>query len=209
MPDLLDGLAAHLVESRWSLKSLIHKIVTSDAYMQSAVVSDEAHEADPQNRYFARQNVRRLQAEAIMNTFAFLRDATRHRSRQARDKQLPNAQDFLGNFDGPSHDDLIDRRTVSISATQALFLMNSRSVHSNIAKGLTDRHRTKEHRGLASLLTPIYLENLGRRPTDADRAFAETLVTTRRSTKGNEKHISEINEIIHLLLCSNEFLYLE
>lgn len=209
MPDLLDGLAAHLIESDWSLKSLIRTIVTSDAYMQSAVVSDDAHEADPHNRYFARQNVRRLQAEAIMNMFAALRDNTRHTSRRDRDKQLANAQDFLGNFDGPSQDDLIDRRTVSISATQALFLMNSRNVHSNIAKGLTTRHSSKQHSDLLSILTPVYLEILGRRPTAADRAFAESFLSARRRARSDDKPITEINEFIHLLLCSNELLYLE
>ena len=209
MPELIDGLAAHLIESDWSLKSLIRTIVTSDAYTRTSVTSDVNHKADRFNLYFARQNVRRLQAEPILNTFATLSDGARPGILQQPNRKATRASDFLANFDGPSTDDIIDRRTQSISATQALFLMNARNVYNDVANELCQRHRADKQSDLSSVLEPLFLEILGRPVTDADRAFAESFVSKRRHDTGGENQTEEIREFIHLLLCSNELLYIE
>jgi hypothetical protein len=59
------------------------------------------------------------------------------------------------------------------------------------------------------VLKPLFLEILGRPVTDADRAFAESFVSKRRRDTGGENQAEEIREFIHLLLCSNELLYIE
>jgi hypothetical protein len=59
-PDLLDWLARWFVASGWDQKALLRLIVTSDTYLRSAVVSDVASAADPENRllaYFPRQRL--------------------------------------------------------------------------------------------------------------------------------------------------------
>jgi hypothetical protein len=66
-PELLDSLAVELVESGWDLKHLIKLIVMSRAYQQTSRATDELRQADPYNRYVARQSRFRLDAE-------FLRD---------------------------------------------------------------------------------------------------------------------------------------
>jgi hypothetical protein len=64
-PELLDWLASELVDGGWRLKQLHKLIMTSAAYRQSAR-RWPAHDAvDPENRLLARQNLRRLEAEAI------------------------------------------------------------------------------------------------------------------------------------------------
>lgn len=209
MPELIDGLAAHLIESDWSLKSLIRTIVTSDAYTRTSMTTDANQAADRFNRYFARQNVRRLQAEPILNTFATLSDGARRGILQQQNRKASLASDFLANFDGPTTEDIIDRRTQSISATQALFLMNARNAYNDVANALSQRHRADQHSDLSNMLEPLFLEVLGRPLTDADRAFAESFVSKRRRDTGGENQVEEIREFIHLLLCSNELLYLE
>jgi hypothetical protein len=65
-PELLDYLAAELVEGGWRLKRLHRLIMLSDIYRQSSRVADEKGMAqDPDNTLLWHQNLRRLEAEAI------------------------------------------------------------------------------------------------------------------------------------------------
>jgi hypothetical protein len=65
-PKLLDYLARELVDSGWSLKHIHRLIVTSAAYRQSSRADrPEAVAVDPANTLLWRQNLRRLEAEAI------------------------------------------------------------------------------------------------------------------------------------------------
>ncbi len=67
-PELLDYLARHLVDSGWSVKSVIREIVASDTFRQASAVSTEANEKDPENRLFHRYPSRRLEAEVIRDS---------------------------------------------------------------------------------------------------------------------------------------------
>jgi mono/diheme cytochrome c family protein len=66
-PELLDYLAAQLVESGWSLKALQRLILTSDTYRRSArhPHPDAVTKADPNAELLAAYPVRRLSAEEI------------------------------------------------------------------------------------------------------------------------------------------------
>jgi hypothetical protein len=64
-PELLDWLAATLMERGWNMRSIIREIVTSDAYKRSSKPFPVQINRDPQNRFYARQNARRLDAEFI------------------------------------------------------------------------------------------------------------------------------------------------
>ena len=64
-PELLDWLAVELQESGWSLRHL-HRLITGSAtYGRSSVVRTDLQESDPLNRWLARQNRLRLDAEII------------------------------------------------------------------------------------------------------------------------------------------------
>ena len=65
-PELLDYLASELVAGGWRLKALHKQIMLSAAYQQSSRIDNpQAVEADPGNTLIWRQNLRRLEAEAI------------------------------------------------------------------------------------------------------------------------------------------------
>jgi hypothetical protein len=64
-PELLDELAARWIEHGWSLKQLHRWIVTSRTYRQSSIVSEKLREIDPDNRWLARQQRMRLDAELV------------------------------------------------------------------------------------------------------------------------------------------------
>ncbi len=64
-PALLDWLAGSLRDSGWSLKSLHRTIMLSTVYRQSSHRDPTMAALDGDNRYYARQNVVRLDAEAL------------------------------------------------------------------------------------------------------------------------------------------------
>jgi hypothetical protein len=63
-PELLDWLAADFRDG-WDVKELIRNVVLSATYRQSAAARPELRARDPQNRLFARQTPRRLEAEFV------------------------------------------------------------------------------------------------------------------------------------------------
>jgi hypothetical protein len=64
-PELLDHLASRFVADGWSWKRLLRTIVLSRAYRMSSAPDGKGDEVDPQNVLVHRQNIRRLQGEAI------------------------------------------------------------------------------------------------------------------------------------------------
>jgi hypothetical protein len=64
-PELLDALAVELVRDGFSLKGLHRRIMTSAAYRQSSLVSEESERIDPDGALLSRMPLRRLDAEQI------------------------------------------------------------------------------------------------------------------------------------------------
>jgi Protein of unknown function (DUF1553)/Protein of unknown function (DUF1549) len=64
-PELLDWLAREFIRGGWSRKALIREIVLSAAYRQSSNWRPDLADRDPENRWLARQNRLRLEAEAL------------------------------------------------------------------------------------------------------------------------------------------------
>ena len=158
-PALLDWLAVEFMESGWSMKHLHRLIVTSAAYRrrsgewgvgsgeQSRVSSDSPlstpHSplsSDPDNRFYWRANVRRMEAEVVRDTLWSLTegldrsfsgseldpataDTTPRRSLYFRHTPDDQAM-MLELFDGPSAAECFER-TDSIMPQQALALANS------------------------------------------------------------------------------------
>jgi hypothetical protein len=67
-PDLLDWLAREFMAQHWSMKKVQRLIVTSATYRQSSNVPVKLKEADPYNKWLARQNRFRLEAEIVRDT---------------------------------------------------------------------------------------------------------------------------------------------
>jgi hypothetical protein len=67
-PELLDWLAASLVEKGWSMKRMHRLIVTSATYRQSSRATPDLLAKDPENRLLARGPRVRLDAEAIRDS---------------------------------------------------------------------------------------------------------------------------------------------
>ena len=209
LPELIDGLARKFVDSSWSVKTLIREIVLSDAYRRSSIHDSTLAGADPENRFFARQNVRRLESEAVINTMTWFRHGQRFENPKARDSKLMASPSFHQEFDGPTKDDLIDRRVASVSASQALFMMNSASTSSVISSNHVKRLSKGAGQGLLESLPEIYKLILQRPPSQDDFRFAADFVGRRRQQIGTTSHADEYSEFVRLLLCSNEVIFIE
>jgi len=64
-PALLDWLAAEFVDGDWSIKHMHRVILNSEAYRRTSWQNPMNQNADPGNELIWRQNLRRLEAEAI------------------------------------------------------------------------------------------------------------------------------------------------
>jgi hypothetical protein len=136
-PELLDWLAKHFVEHNWSLKELHRLILTSATYRQaSANPSLLATGADPANRFFARQNLRRLESDQIRDSMLQATgeldsrtggpsvDASKPR-RTIYTKWLRNSRDpLLDAFDPPDAYTSTPQRNVTTTPMQSLVMAN-------------------------------------------------------------------------------------
>ena len=71
-PELLDYLAARLIENHWSIKALHREIMLSATYQLGAQHSEPNDSADPENKLLWRANLRRLEVEALRDSLLFV-----------------------------------------------------------------------------------------------------------------------------------------
>ncbi len=64
-PELLDWLAGEFVDSGWNVKHMLKLMVMSSTYRQSSLASEALRQADPYNKWLARQARFRLDAEMV------------------------------------------------------------------------------------------------------------------------------------------------
>jgi hypothetical protein len=71
-PQLLDWLAADLVENGWNIKRLLRQLVMSATYRQAAATNAKRLRLDPENRLLSRGPRTRLAAEMVRDQALFL-----------------------------------------------------------------------------------------------------------------------------------------
>ncbi|MCA9026814.1 MAG: PSD1 domain-containing protein [Planctomycetaceae bacterium] len=151
-PELLDWLADEFMASGWRVSHLHKLIMTSTAYQQSSVRSPQAAEIDPENQYYSRKPLQRLEAEVLRDRMLA---TTGHLDRTLFGKPVPIKEDDVGQvivdesqhrrgiyiqqrrsrpvalmqaFDAPVMQVNCDMRQSSTVATQSLMLMNGEFV---------------------------------------------------------------------------------
>jgi hypothetical protein len=146
-PELLDWLAAEFVENGWSLKHLHRVILTSTAWRQSAVREPGKDKVDPDNRFYWRKSLQRLDAEIIRDrmlaasgnlsrdlfgppvsikedeTGQVIVDGANRRSLYVRVRRTQPVA-MLQSFDAPVMETNCEYRPSSTVATQSLILLN-------------------------------------------------------------------------------------
>ncbi len=215
-PELLDWLATEFVEDGWSLKKLHRRILLSATYQQSSAVPRATLARDPENRWLGRFTPRRLEAEAIRDSMLFvtgrldlapLGPATHDLNTAHRSLYVQTARWDRGNFatlfDAANPDASVENRDVSTVAPQALFLLNHDFVLSQ-AKYLADRVTREEPKDETARVQRLFQLAFARPATADAMKIARGLLAGQKN--GPE---TAWRDLAHVLLSSNEFVYLD
>ena len=215
-PDLLDWLACRFVEEGWSLKQLHRRIMLSATYRQTSAVSRERLAADPDNRWLARFTARRLEAEAIRDAMLSAAgrlnrsmggpagdDLTIARRSVYVQTARWNRSNFAMMFDAANPDASTERRVVSTVAPQSLFLLN----HGFVLEQADQVARRLAHQAPdeAARIRLAYQVLFGRPPSREETEIARGLL----AEENTESAETAWADLAHVLLCSNEFVYLD
>ncbi len=179
-PELLDYLSSYFVENGWSLKKLHRLICNSHVYMESSHTRKEYEDIDPQNRYFWRANVRKLDFEAMRDSLIAM---TGKMDRSVGGKPINlteepysfrrsvygyvdrgNLPELLAHFDFANPEMSNSRRNESLVPQQALFLMNS-PMTVDIVRRICERPEFQAAQGDAAKVGTLYRIILQREPS--------------------------------------------
>ncbi len=218
-PVLLDWLATRFVAEGWSLKKLHRQIVLSATYRQSSIVPPERIVQDPENRWLGRYAAGRLEAEAIRDAMLSVSGgldttaggpASDNLAIARRSLYVQTARwdrgSFAMLFDAANPDASDEKRNISTVAPQALFLLNSDFVK-KLAMQLSERLAREvpptkaEHE--TARIQRAYRLLYGRAATDEEAGIAREIVSSGQSADAGW------TDLAHLLLCSNEFVYVD
>ncbi|MFO1066382.1 MAG: PSD1 and planctomycete cytochrome C domain-containing protein [Pirellulales bacterium] len=147
-PELLDWLSAEFIRNGWSLKGLHRVIMKSTAWRQSALNHPASQQLDPDNYYYSRRGLLRLEAEIIRDRMlaaagglsnesfgppaaikeddagqVIVDGMQTRRSLYVRVKRTQPVA-MLQSFDAPVMDINCEARSSSTVATQSLMLLN-------------------------------------------------------------------------------------
>ena len=222
-PKLLDWLAVELIQGGWKLKPIHRLILTSATYMQAGDVSTVNRQRDPENRLWWRRPARRLEAEIIRDSLLAVSGTLDRKTygKGTLDQKTPRRSVYLtvkrGQlipilqlFDAPDTMQGVGRRSESTVAPQALAMLNSPFVRELSGK-LAGRVRPDEKAPLTETVTRAYRTMLARDASSEERdrmvAFLESQTASRKGQP--DAAALAVRDFCHLLLCTNEFIYVD
>ena len=214
-PELLDDLAVRFMQNGWSLKQLVREFVLSSTYRQSSRVEPAK---DPSNESLGRMNRRRLSVEqwrdsvlAASGELVFeggksieLNDsANPRRTVYGRISRL-KLNDLLMQFDYPDANVHAEKRSLTTSPSQKLFMLNSPFILERakaFAKRIADSADTDRAR-----IHNAYRILFAREPDSDELAVALAYLTKPSS---GPAAAGRWDQYAQMLLVSNEMLYVD
>ena len=219
-PELLDWMAQELIDQGWKLKALHRHLMTSQTYMQTnRRPEDPRLKSDPDNLLWWHRPPRRLEAESIRDSMLVvsgLLDRTMYgpgtldpnMKRRSiyffikRSQLIP----MMMLFDWPEPLVSIGQRQTTTIAPQALAFMNNpiaRAAAEALSNQISDVQQIDE----------VFLKVLSRSPTDAERQAAFRFIAQAQKTR-QEQNVPQpekmaIADFCQILLCANEFIYVD
>ncbi len=232
-PELLDWLAAEFVAGGWQLKPLHRLILTSAAYRQAAQRSESdlasGQRIDPENRLLWKRTIQRLDAEEIRDAmlaasgeldpiFGGPSVPTSRPRRTIDTRVVRNVRDaLLDAFDAADGTASAPRRNTTTTVTQALLLINGDWALARAKVMATRLERLEpsaaDHR---DRIVFAYRMALGRQPEPDEIAEVMTFINRQANLlpssakrSNTEADHSALVDFCHVLLNSNEFLYVD
>lgn len=222
-PDLLEYLAHELVRGNWKLKPIHKALMLSAVYQQSHEVDPDHLKRDPANKYMWHFQPHRLEAETIRDALlavggnldpsmfgpSVLENSARRSIylRVKRSELLP----IMTMFDAPEPTQSIGERSVTTVPTQALAMMNSPLVRQQAEK-LAARIKPAKDAPLSTSIDQAYRITLGRPPSNIEQSRMLAFIDQQRAAMGGhtpQATDKAMIEFCHVLLCLNEFVYID
>lgn len=220
--DLLDWLAAELIDSGWSTKHIHRLIVLSNTYRQASRFRAECAEIDPDNQFYWRWTPRRLEAEAIRDSILAVSgeldlarggpgiapdspESDRRRTVYLRQKrqEMPVLQEL---FDGAGAVESCSRRRTSTVPLQPLYLLNSEFVVER-AGAFARRVARAGGADVQARVNIAFALALGRQPDEDELVRALDFLQGVGNDTGQAASAERWLHFCHALLNLNEFAY--
>jgi hypothetical protein len=214
-PELLDWLAARLVEDGWSLKKMHRLMVTSAAYRMRSEIRKPKTEnqnpqlGDPENRLLWHFPIRRMDAGQIHDAALAVSgeldkkvggagvDLAKETRRGVYGMVLRNKPaEMMNAFDSPDAISHAPSRNVTTTATQSLLMLNGEWLLERAEAFACRLVCAKEDETARVKLA--YQLAFGRAPTAEEGLAALKFI-----------HDSSLEDFCHALLNANEFVYLD
>lgn len=218
-PELLDWLAADFIESGFQVKRLHRLILSSAVYRQAShgASAADSFAKDPSNRWLGRTNIRRLDAELIRDAALFvtgeLNDEaggpsveTKTPRRTVYTKVQRNKCDpLLEEFDAPDNILPTPLRPTTVTPNQSLLLINGGWVLDR-AKSLARETQANAGPVVDDRVRYAFRKALGREPSPAEK---DRILSFFYDPDGKTAKADALTDFCHVLLNSNEFLYVD
>ena len=215
--ELLDDLAIRFMDNGWSIKWLAREIVLSSTYRQNSAAEANKQIADSENISLSRMNRRRLSVEQWRDAVLFVSGELKYEGGKSLELDDPanerrtvfarvsrlKLNDFLIQFDYPDANVHAEKRAVTTTATQKLFMLNSPFMLAQ-AKALAARMTTSANEPDKSRIEKTYQMLYGRKPQREERALALEFLK-----KPAGPGMTRWEQLAQMLLASNEFLYVD
>ena len=219
--ELLDYLAASLMENGWSTKQLHRQILLSATYQQSSEAPAKTLKTDPENQFFSRMNRRRLDFEAARDTLLAVSGkldlkmggvpvdivaepfAARRTVYGLIDRQ--NLPGMFRTFDFANPDVSNQGRFTTTVPQQALFMMNSPFIIEQ-ARALVQREEIKRAETSSKKVQAMYQLVIQRPPDSDETRLAEEFLAAQPAT---DVKLSPLEKYAQVLLLSNELMFVD
>ena len=216
-PELLDDLSVQFMENNWSIKWLVRELVLSSTYQQSSQNKLQNELIDPTNIYLWRMNRRRLSVEQWRDSILAasnnldrcgcesleLTDAKNvHRTVYGRVSRK-KLNDILMQFDYPDANVHSAKRSVTTTAIQKLFMINSSFMveqAKRLAKRITGDSSATDLTHIQSTYALLYNRKPTRKETDLGVAFLRL---------PEEGKLTRWEQYSHALLAANEMIFID
>lgn len=221
--DLLDYLAAEFMENDWSIKWLHRTIMLSDTYCQTSVDRTAGAELDPENRLLWKMNRRRLEFEPLRDSLLAVAgqlDLKLHgKAVKLFERPVSNRRTIYGFidrqdlpglyrvFDLANPDQSAAKRIRTTVPQQSLFMMNSIFVTQQ-ARHLVNTIPDFGESPMKDKLTFLYRTLYQRDPAAKELEIGINFIRA-SSPKTDEKNLGPWQRYAQLLLCTNEFEFID
>jgi hypothetical protein len=221
-PEMLDYLAGELIKSGWKLKAVHKLIMTSAVYQESTAVHEAKVKVDRDNKFYWRQPARRLEAEIIRDALVAvggeldpkmfgpgtLDEKSKRRSiyfTVKRSKLVP----MMVIFDAPEALSGMAERPTTTIAPQALHMLNNPQVRQT-ARSFARRIAPDSTTPLEDAVRAGYRIALARDPSRDDLADGVAFIRAQMATyPENQRREAALADFCQILMCLNEFIYVD